>query len=393
MKKNKIIYINSIPNKYLLFKNKKKLNNKFNYHYKNILDNLNLPNNIFFSFSKRFNFSFKNQEINKLKSFKTIAVIGMGGSSLGSEAIYSFLKHKIKKNVLFLNNIDDIKIKEIQNQKKRKKILFIIISKSGSTIETLSNLKTLKIVKKNSKHILIISEKKNNKLFVLAKKNNLHFIEHKKFIGGRYSILTEVGIVPLILMGLNAKKFRENILNIFNTKNRNLIRENSLILSRLMNKKQFKTIVFLNYIPQLNKFLFWLQQLISESLGKKGKGFLPIISPAPKDHHSMLQLYLDGPKDKIFYIFSASKKSLYKITTKDLEQIKEAQKNAVIKSLKDKKIPFREFKIKSFTEETLSELFSYFMTEIVITAKLANVNPYDQPAVEQVKLDTKKLLS
>ena len=109
-------------------------------------------------------------------------------------------------------------------------------------------------------------------------------------------------------MGLNAKKFRENILNIFNTKNRNLIRENSLILSRLMNKKQFKTIVFLNYIPQLNKFLFWLQQLISESLGKKGKGFLPIISPAPKDHHSMLQLYLDGPKDKIFYIFSASKK-------------------------------------------------------------------------------------
>ena len=162
--------------------------------------------------------------------------------------------------------------------------------------------------------------------------------------------------------------------------------------------------IFLNYSKELEKFLFWCQQLIAESLGKNGIGFLPMISNVPKDHHSLLQLYLDGPKDKIFHIFSIEDTAgravnLKNVDTrysylnkKTLPQIKNAQKKALIETLKKKNIPFREFKIKKFSEQTLGQLFTYFIFEIVIIARIANINPFNQPAVEQVKVKTKKIL-
>ena len=170
-----------------------------------------------------------------------------------------------------------------------------------------------------------------------------------------------------------------------------------------MNK--ISNIVFLNYLPKREKFLFWCQQLIAESLGKRGKGFFPIVSNVPKDHHSLLQLYLDGPKDKIFYIFShneifkekinisrfTNEKSL--LNKKKINEVKNAQKKALIEVLKLKKIPFREFEINKINEQALGELFSYFMLETVIIGKLSKINPFDQPAVEQIKDYTKKFLS
>ena len=171
-----------------------------------------------------------------------------------------------------------------------------------------------------------------------------------------------------------------------------------------LKEKKFKNVIFLNYVPQLEKFLYWSQQLIAESLGKKNLGFLPVISNVPKDHHSLLQLYLDGPKDKIFTIFSFKgnknqkiknknlKNSLNFLNNKTLSKIKEAQKNALIKSFKKNNIPFREFKIQSISEKTLSELFSFYILETFLIGKLANIDPFNQPAVEQVKNYTKQLL-
>ena len=159
-----------------------------------------------------------------------------------------------------------------------------------------------------------------------------------------------------------------------------------------------------NYIPELNDFLYWNQQLIAESLGKNGKGFLPLVSTAPKDHHSLLQLFLDGPKDKIFYFFNLDKINDKKINSKifgkpgkylnkkSLNQIKDSQKDSFIQVLRKKNIPIREFKLKNLDEETLGELFSYFMLEISMIGLMNNSNPFDQPAVEQVKLLTKKKL-
>ena len=404
MKKNKkIIYKNFIQKKYLNLKLSRKFNNKYHHIFKNIIKNLDIAKDTFHSLSNKFNFNFKIKELSKFKKFRTIAIIGMGGSILGSEAIYSFLGKKIKKEFLFFDNIDQDKLQKLKTQKDLKKILFIVISKSGNTIETLSNMFALQIIKKNSKNIIIISEKNNNPLYVLAQRMKLYHIEHKSYIGGRYSVLSEVGMVPAYLMGINIQLLRKNLLIHLKTKSRKFLKDSSIILTSLFYNR-FKNIIFFNYIPQLYKFLCWNQQLIAESLGKKGKGFLPTISLAPKDHHSLLQLYLDGPKDKLFYIFSSEKDNDKKIRTKSLNEnlsflnnkslseIKLAQKDAFVGILKKNKIPFREFKIKEFSEQTLGELFSYFMLETAIIGRLANINPIAQPAGEQVKVRTKKLL-
>ena len=328
----------------------------------------------------------------------------MGGTILGSEALYYSLKEKIKKNFLFFDDIDEDKLKEFKKRKDLKKILFIVISKSGNTIETLSNFFSLQIIKKKSKNIIIISEKFNNPLYLLSKKMKLHHIEHKNYIGGRYSVLSEVGMVPAYLMGVNIQRFRKNLLNHFKTKNKKFLKDSSIMLTNLLTSNKFKNLIFFNYVPKLDKFLYWNQQLIAESLGKQGRGFLPLISKAPKDHHSLLQLYLDGPKDKIFYIFSEEKNNNKKIKIKTLDkrinflrnkslhQIKNAQKNAFIEAIKKNNIPFREFKIRDFNENILGEFFSYFMLETAIVGKLANINPFTQPAVQKVKINTKKLL-
>ena len=263
----------------------------------------------------------------------------------------------------------------------------------------------MNIIKNNAKNIIIISEKKNSLLFNLSKKFNLFFIEHKRDIGGRYSVLSEVGVVPAYLIGINIFKLRSAILEYFKTKNKKFLKESTTILSSYLNSKKFNNLIFLNYSPELEKFLFWYQQLIAESLGKKGKGFLPLISNAPKDHHSLLQLYLDGPKDKIFNIFYIDLKSKYTIRinkfldkkhfleNKRLNVVKESQKNALIKSLLKNKIPFREIKVKSLSEEALGSLFSLFIIETILIAKLSKIDPFNQPAVEQVKNNTKNLLN
>ena len=205
-------------------------------------------------------------------------------------------------------------------------------------------------------------------------------------------------------MGINIKRFRSNISNCLKGNNKVFLKDSSIKLAELINTGKFNNLIFLNYEPSIQKFLYWCQQLIAESLGKKGKGFLPMISNVPKDHHSLLQLYLDGPKDKIFNIFSLEKKSKEVISIsnsininhflnkKKFNNIKIAQKNALIKTFIKKNIYFREFEIKRSSEEVLGELFAYFILETVIVGKMININPFDQPAVEQVKIYTKNYL-
>ena len=383
----------------------KKLSKEFNKIYFNIKNEINEKNTTLSVLSKKFKFNFKIKDLKKFKKFKTLAIIGMGGSILGSMAIHNFLETKIKKKVYFFDDINEKKIIDFKKKENLKKVLFLIISKSGNTVETLSNTFALKILKKKAKNIIIIAEKKNNSLFSISKKLDLFYVEHKNFIGGRYSLFSETGIIPAYLMGVNIIKLRSNILSVIKNKNKSLLRDSSLKLASILMSKKLNNLIFLNYSPQLKQFLYWCQQLVAESLGKKNKGFLPMISNAPKDHHSLLQLYLDGPKDKLFYIFSCEEKARNNINVnsdvsknsylnkKYLHQIKLAQKNALIRALNKNKIPFKEFIIKKIDEKTLGSLFSYFIFETVIIGKLLKINPYDQPAVEQVKVFTKNLLT
>ena len=325
MKNYNIINKNSINSDYLKQDNQKKFSRKFDQIFKNILKTLDKKKNSLHVLSERFNFNLK--DLKKFKKFKTIVIIGMGGSILGSEAIFNFLSDKIKKKVYFLDDIDEIKILKLKKKIFINRSLFLVISKSGNTIETLVNFLSLGVIKKNSKNIILISDKKNNSLYNLSKKYNFCFIEHKSFIGGRYSVLSEVGLVPAYLLGLNIHKLRINSKKYLKKNNIAFLKESSIKLANMISQKRYNNLIFLNYAPKLEKFLYWCQQLLAESLGKKKMGFLPTISNTPKDHHSLLQLYLEGPKDKIFHIFSLEEKSKLKIDTKTLSNSMNYLKN------------------------------------------------------------------
>ena len=335
-----------------------------------------------------------------LRKYKTIVIIGMGGSILGTKAIYSFLKHKIRKKFIFLDNLDENYLKQIKKNKNLSKTLFLIISKSGNTDETILNMYFLKNFLKYN-NTIILSENRDNFLRKIAVKNKYFFVNHNKLIGGRYSVLSNVGMLPAYLMDLKIEDFKKNLTKLINNK-KFLLKSLNLIKKFKLKKKNI--LIFFNYIPELNDFLLWAQQLFAESLGKNQKGFIPVISNAPKDHHSLLQLYLDGPKDKIFYVFSSERKSSVKtkstffdhgmqhLNKKKYNTIINSQKNAFLTALKSKKIAFREIKVNKFDEDTLGKLFLSFIIETILLGKIMNINPFDQPAVEQVKILTKKFL-
>tara|TARA_B100001057_G_scaffold490435_1_gene578698 strand:- start:675 stop:1892 length:1218 start_codon:yes stop_codon:yes gene_type:complete len=400
-----LFYKDSIKQRYTKVKSNRQFSKRFNKIFLQIKKDIKNSNKTLNILDNKFKFNYKINDLKNFKKFKTIAIIGMGGSILGSEAIFKFLQRKVKKKIYFFNDLNEKKITDFRKKENFSKVLFIIISKSGNTIETLSNTFSLNILKKNSKNIILVSDKKNSLLYSLSKKLNLFYIEHKDTIGGRYSVLSEVGTVPAYLMGVNIFKLRSKILNCMKEKNKALLKSSTIKLANLMKSKKINNLIFLNYSLELEKFLYWYQQLIAESLGKNNFGFLPVISNVPKDHHSLLQLYLDGPRDKIFNIFSLESKTREKVTLKKsfginsflnkkkLGVIKKAQKNSLIKAFIKKKIPFREFKIKINNEEVLGELFSFFIIETIIIGKLLKINPFNQPAVEQVKKYTKHLLN
>ena len=349
---------------------------------KEITDRIIKKNSILYkSFFPDYKYNFDFKKIRKFKKFKTVILIGMGGSILGAKATYSFLNHKIKKKFIFIDNLDDAYLNKIKKENNLSKCLYLIISKSGNTSETIYNVNYFRnFLKKNN--VIIITDNKNNILCKFAKEKGFPFVPHRTNIGGRYSIFSEAGMLPAYLMGLNLNNLKKNLRKFLNN-NKILSNSRKEILNFKNNK--FKILIFFNYIPELNDFLFWLQQLLAESLGKNKKGFLPVVSPAPKDHHSLLQLYLDGPKDKIFYVFNFLKK-------KGFDNLKVAQKNAFVEVLKKNKIPYREINIKKLDEDTLGKLFFLFIIETLALGELMKVNTFDQPAVEQVKVLTKKFL-
>ena len=350
---------------------------------------------VILSLSKNYNNSFDKKNIKRYRKSSNFRIIGMGGSTLGSQAIYDFLNHKIKKNFTFIDNLDANKKKQ-----KEKKYTNIIVSKSGNTVETIANSNIL--IKKKEKNIFI-TENKNSYLFQLAHKLKAEIIHHNNFIGGRYSVLSEVGMLPAELMGLNSNNFKQLNNIIKNKKFLNSLISNVSTTLYYINKKKFNSII-INYDEKSKNLFSWYQQLIAESLGKKSKGLLPIISSMPKDNHSVMQLYLDGFKNNFFTFFYVKEKNSLKIDNKkilpaqkflknkDIDKIIFAQKKATENVFKHKNIPFRSFEIDNRDEKTLGELFCFFILETILIGKMLKLNPYDQPAVELIKKETKKIL-
>ena len=334
------------------------------------------------------NYNYK-KLVNKLDK-ENVRIFGMGGSILGAKAIYDFLKEKIKKKFYFIDNID-----EKTRFNKKENFLNLIISKSGNTLETIVNINIF--VKSKSKKIFL-TENRNNYLSILAKELKSEIIHHNNFIGGRFSVLSETGMFPAELMGFKASNFRK--LN-------DMIKDRKFLNSLIMN-----TSAILNYSKknfnsdaQANSLFEWYQQLVAESLGKQNKGILPIISTMPKDNHSLMQYYLDGKKNN-FYTFFFSKNSPVNKTKimksrllhethnylKDqtVNQILEKQSIATQKVFYKQKLPFRSIVVSKRDENSIGGLFCYFILETILLGRALGVNPFNQPAVELIKIETKK---
>ena len=358
-----------------------------------IIDNKS-QNQVIKSLSKNYKYSFKKKKLDKYRKLSNFRVIGMGGSILGTQSIYEFLKNRIKKKFLFIDNLQNYKKKE------KKRFTNLIVSKSGNTIETIVNSNIL--IKKKEKNIFI-TENKKNYLYLLAEKLKAEIIHHNNFIGGRYSVLSEVGMLPVDLMGLKSQNFKQFNALINNKKFLNALIENVSSILFFIKRKKFNSVI-INYDEKADSLFKWYQQLVAESLGKNKNGLLPVVSNMPKDNHSVMQLYLDGFQNNFFTFFYVHENQSDKINNKlilspqkflknnNVSKIKYAQKKASENVFEKKKIPYRSFEIKKRDEKTLGELFTFFILETILIGKCLNLNPFDQPAVELIKKETRKLL-
>ena len=290
---------------------------------------------------------------------------------------------------------------------------FIVISKSGTTPETLSQLGTIVNIA-NEKNILntlynnmmVITEFKDSALFNIAKKNNCLLLEHQDDIGGRYSVFSNVGMVPAIIAGLNVKKIHEGVVKLLNKNDfTNAFKFAQMFKYSVSNN--FSSSVLMTYSDGLNYFGKWYLQLWAESIGKQNRGVTALHATGTTDQHSQLQLYLDGPKDKFFTIIKSNYKnkgllidsqlmkdeSIDYLVNKKMGDLMHAEQDATIDTFKLNGFKFREIFIETINEESIGMLMANSIIETIAACIYFDVDPFDQPAVEQGKVLTKKYLS
>ena len=353
----------------------------------------------------------------KIKKSENVIFLGTGGSSLGGKTLVSinsnFFKNKNKPQIFFLENIDEVSINGLLDQLNMDKTSIVIISKSGETMETLAQFflikKKISKTKNYKKRIFVITEKKKSTLKKIQEVEDYFFIEHNDSVGGRYSVFSVVGLLPAAISSFDIKNFVEGgkkFLKLMGKeKNFNSFFHSSLAII-LSQKKGINISVIMPYIDNLNNFSFWYKQLWAESIGKKKMGITPVNSLGTVDQHSQLQLFLDGPRDKFFTIIGRKKNKQQKILDcrygknkkldilhkKSLEILLRAELEATIETLVNKKLPLRFFELDLLNEECIGSLMMYFIIETIFCCYLIDVNPFDQPAVEEGKILTKKKL-
>lgn len=351
-------------------------------------------------------------EISRIQNFKKVLVIGVGGSSLGAKV---FCAIKSQNKVQFLESIDPDSIADSLQALDLANCFFLVISKSGETIETICQtliiVELLQQVLKNSQSIgqqfLFITDSTNNSLAAIAQKIGSKILFHPQNLGGRFSCFSIVGLLPAMLAGIDIKKLlnaAKDALDLFlktNSKNCHIVE--SCAAQIFLYEKGFINNVLMPYIDNYKNFVDWYRQLWAESLGKNGFGSTPINSQGTIDQHSQLQLYLEGKRDKFFTFITKKEyetdflvidlpdcKTMF--GGKKLSQIIAIEEQTTIESLNLKQLPIRQFVIKHSDEATIAALMIQIMLETIIIAKAKAINPFDQPAVELRKEMAKKLL-
>jgi glucose-6-phosphate isomerase len=354
---------------------------------------------------------------------KQIAIIGIGGSTLGTYAIYNFMKYNkqhnksLKKELFFFESTDPVNLNGTLAQLKLKDTLFIVISKSGTTIETISIFKYLMSITKIDKSNLLVITEDDSKLNIFAKANDINSFEIPKNVGGRFSVLSNVGLVPLYLAGFNIDELLKGA-----KKTSDSFFEQKKLYKHLIKKArtyyEFKDVYNINaifsYSQLLEGFNKWYVQLWGESLGKvdtnnTNQGLTPIGLLGPVDQHSFLQLIVEGQRDKtITFIKIKDFKDDTKIAPITLEGLEELdyinnldfkelinqQADATIASVQELKrdIPIDIIEIEEISEYEIGKLLFYYELLTSIVGKFLRINTYDQPGVESGKIILKKML-
>lgn len=350
--------------------------------------------------------------------FRHLVVIGTGGSSLGAQAIAGALapgRTNGRHSLSFLDNVDPAAVTRALDALDLETTCFLAVSKSGTTAETLAlSFAVLDRLSKGraTEHLRFIIEPGDSPMRRLAARLGASVFDHDPNLGGRFSVLSLVGLLPALFLGLDARALRagaaEAMAHAFDSSAElPPPAEAAALLIGKAPAHGIGTHVLMTYGDALEPFGLWWRQLVGESLGKDGKGITPITSRGTADQHSQLQLYLAGPPDKFFTVLSvaapaveprfgrglADALGISYLGGQSLGSLFAAEAEATARSLAEHGRPLRRLVLQSIDARTLGSLFMQFMLETVVTAELLGVNAFDQPAVEHGKRLVVEMLS
>ena len=363
------------------------------------------------------------EQINKFAEdvkgkYNHIVVLGIGGSSLGTICLQQSLTHLFQKTLpelYVLDNIDPVLIKELEDVIDYSKTLFIVITKSGTTPEILSQYHYFR---KNTEdkglnpkeHFAFITDPEKGYLKEITNKEDIPTFEIPENIGGRFSVLTPVGLLPAKLIGIDiekliegAKLMRDQFISENFTTN---LPFQFATIQYLLGKKGKTMNVIMPYSQKLIRFADWYRQLLAESIGKKTNnageivnvGLTPINALGVTDQHSQSQLYNEGPNDKLIIFIEETEEKykleipkIYKNTT--FKKLLDIELNATANSLTKNDRPNFKVQVNSVTEETLGSLFMLLEGATAFLGEFYGINTFDQPGVELSKNLTREALS
>lgn len=372
------------------------------------------------------------QKVKQLKdekvtpALKYIIDIGIGGSNLGTKAVYDALfgyydvipdSQASHPKMIFVDTNDErflaTLVRFIETLNSKEEILINAISKSGGTTETIANLEIIlaALEKKfpGAKDRLVITTDEGSALWNEAEKQGVAKLGLPKQVGGRYSVLSAVGLFPLAAAGIDIEALRKGAIDARSRSLTTEVMENDAAISATILYLHYRNGKNINdnffFAPQLESIGKWYRQLMGESCGKDGKGITPTVSIGSTDLHSVGQLYLGGPKDKTFtFVSTASIKEEAKVPEKLefplVEHLENKRASTIMSAIKEgvkyaydkQEQPFMELILDTIDEYNLGEYLQFKMIEMMYLGKLMGINTFDQPHVELYKVETKRVL-
>jgi len=342
------------------------------------------------------------------KTLKTVYVIGTGGSSSGGQALLALRPKNESPRIAFIDNLQIGAFDTLLADLDPATTGVIAISKSGGTGEVMAQfLVVLELMKAAGalNNVVTITEPKSSPLKDLATANTLTCLDHDPKVGGRFSVLSIVGLLPALIAGLDIEAIRDGandaLQDLLHNKGKSAAAEGAALTTLAMTY-HLNMHVLMPYVDPLKPTAFWYRQLWAESLGKEGRGSTPIDALGTVDQHSQLQLYLGGPKDKLFTLIQenvAGKGA--KIPSSDIGYLNgatigdllAAHQKATAETLAANQRPTRLIQFDTLDERTLGALLMHFMLETIVAAQLLGIDAFDQPAVEQSKILVKEYLT